>query len=125
MYSTRPHRPKTYKTSPKPVISETNMAICITPSPSDNNNKASSSSSYYVRCVLTPHRAKRQANAYRAGMVVLTSLCLMGAVIWLISLAASINVLDTDSKQLEWLSANGYGYQPGDTITHDLYTMAG
>ena len=115
MYSTRPHRPKSYKTGATTLNNETNMAITSPPSPSSDK----AASSYYVRCVLAPHRAKRAANAYRAGMVVATSLCLMGAVIWLVSLAAATNVLDMDRQRLDWLA---YGYRPS-TITHDLFVM--
>ena len=88
------------------MISETNMAVCMNPPPSDSSN--SKTSSYYVRCVLAPHRARRTANAYRAGMVVATSLCLLGTILWLLSsIATTTNLLDKDSssrQSLDWLA---------------------
>ncbi len=99
MQSTRPHRPKPYKTTPNTMIYEANMVV---QTPCSLSDKQSSSNNYYVKRVLAPHRAKRNANAYRAGLVVCTSLCLLGSIIWLLSMAAAMNVLDQTN---DWLAS--------------------
>ena len=101
MQSTRPHRPKPYKMSPNSMNFEANMAVQTPCSLSEK--QSATSNNYYIKCVLAPHRAKRNANAYRAGVVVCTSLCLLGSIIWLLSMAAATNVLDQD-----WLASSYY-----------------
>ncbi len=84
------------------MIYEANMVV---QTPCSLSDKQSSSNNYYVKCVLAPHRAKRNANTYRAGLVVCASLCLLGNIIWLLSMAAAKNVLDQGN---EWLASNQY-----------------
>jgi hypothetical protein len=67
--------------SPNSMLHETNILV-QTPSSLSDKQSSSASSIYYVKCVLAPHRAKLNANACRAGsagLVVCTSLCLLGA----------------------------------------------
>ena len=72
-----------------------------------SEKQSATSNNYYIKCVLAPHRAKRNANAYRAGVVVCTSLCLLGSIIWLLSMAAATNVLDQLEGQ-DWLASSYY-----------------
>ncbi len=111
MQSTRPHRPKPYKMSPNYMNYEANMVV---QTPCSLSEKQSSSNNYYVKCVLAPHRAKRSANANRAGVVVCTSLCPLGSIIWLLSMAAATNVLDQGQ---DWLASSYYYYQREQTTT--------
>ena len=81
---------------------EANMAFQTPCSLSEK--QSATSNNYYIKCVLAPHRAKRNANAYRAGVVVCTSLCLLGSIIWLLSMAAATNVL----LDQDWLASSYY-----------------